>query len=221
MSKKQLCMAVAALFLAGCAGPYQSGVYSPPASAANSPMALAGCPNVPDRPINRNKQVIGSAIGAVAGGVVGKAVSKQTAGTIVGAGLGGLFGYLVGTQIAVKEQADGSVLLDIPGAALFDTDQTNIKPSFADTLSQIAGTLKQNPGTIACVIGYTDSRGSTQYNQTLSVRRAQSVTSFLVNRSVDPSRLAARGMGESMPVASNETASGRAQNRRVEMYVRR
>ncbi len=139
----------------------------------------------------------------------------------MGAGLGGLFGYLVGTQIAVKEQADGSVLLDIPGAALFDTDKTTIRPSFADTLAQIADTLQQNPETIACVVGHTDSQGSNDYNQTLSQRRAQSVTSFLVNQGVDPSRLTARGMGETIPVASNENAAGRAQNRRVEMYVRR
>ncbi|MDX1668763.1 MAG: OmpA family protein [Limnobacter sp.] len=205
--------------LAGCAT--QNQTYTPEPPPPGSPMAVAGCPSAPPRAIDQDKQVIGTAIGAVAGAVVGKAVSKKTGGAVVGAGLGVLFGDLIGTDVAVKEQADGSVMLDIPGAALFDTNKTEIKPAFADTLGRIAGTLQENPGTIVCVIGYTDSDGSAEYNQTLSVRRAQSVTSFLVNRGVAASRLTAAGLGERMPVASNETAAGKAQNRRVEMYVRR
>lgn len=206
--------------LAGCATQNQ-GVYTPPPPAAGSPVAMAGCPTAPPRAIDKDKQVLGAAIGAVAGAIVGKAVSKKSGGAVVGAGLGGLFGYLIGTDVAVKEQADGSVMLDIPGAALFDTNRTDIKPAFANTLGQIAGTLQQNPDTIVCVIGHTDSDGSADYNQSLSVKRAQAVTSFLVNRGVASSRLTPAGLGERMPVASNDTASGKAQNRRVEMYVRR
>lgn len=224
MKKASAALFVAAATLAGCATQGQQGaggVYTPPPAPAGSPVAMAGCPSAPPRAIDQDKQVLGAVIGAVTGAVVGKAVSKKSGGAVVGAGLGGLFGYLIGTDVAVKEQADGSVMLDIPGAALFDTNKTDIKPSFATTLGQIAGTLQQNPGTIVCVIGYTDSRGATDYNQTLSVRRAQSVTAFLVNRGVAPTRLTAAGLGESMPVASNDTEAGRAQNRRVEMYVRR
>ncbi|NJM32241.1 MAG: OmpA family protein [Limnobacter sp.] len=199
--------------------PRQSG-QAQPQFDPNSPVAVAGCPQAPERPIDTSKQVIGGALGAVAGAVVGKAVSKKTGGAVVGAGLGGLFGYLVGTNIAVKEQADGSVMLDIPGAALFDTNQSSIKPQFANTLGQIAGTLQENPATVVCIIGYTDSTGPDDYNQELSVRRAQAVSGFLVNRGVADSRLTARGLGERFPVGSNTTEAGKAQNRRVEMYVR-
>lgn len=224
MNKSSAALIVAVVTIAGCATQGQQGyggVYTPPPADPGSPVAMAGCPSAPQRAIDKDKQVIGAAVGAVAGAIVGKAVSKKNGGAVVGAGLGGLFGYLIGTDIAVKEQADGSVLLDIPGAALFDTNKTDIKPSFANTLGQISGTLQQNPDTIVCVIGYTDSKGSTEYNQTLSVRRAQSVTAFLVNRGVAAGRLTAAGLGERMPVASNDTEAGRAQNRRVEMYVRK
>ena len=111
-------------------------------------------------------------------------------------------------------------MLDIPGAALFDTNKTAIKPQFAGTLDQIAATLRDNPNTIVCVIGYTDSTGSDELNQDLSVRRAQSVTSFLTGKGISGSRLTAAGLGERFPVASNDNEAGRSQNRRVEMYVR-
>lgn len=219
MKQKLLLATLVSAVLAGCAN--QPTTYSPPPAAPGSPQAAAGCPNAPDRAVDQDKQVLGAVIGAVAGAVVGKAISKKDGGAVVGAGLGGLFGYLIGTDIAVKEQADGSVMLDIPGAALFDVNKTEIKPSFAQTLTRIAGTLKENPGTVVCIIGYTDSTGSLEYNQTLSLRRAQSVTSYLANQGVTSSRLTPAGLGPRFPVASNESEAGRSQNRRVELYVRR
>jgi outer membrane protein OmpA-like peptidoglycan-associated protein len=173
----------------------------------------------PERPVDNKKKLIGTAVGVAGGALVGKAIDGKNS-ALLGAGLGGLFGYLVGSEIAVREQADGSVMLDIPGAALFDTNKTDIKPKFASTLDQIANTLRDNPNTIVCIIGYTDSVGADQFNQDLSVRRAQSVTTFLSNKSIGPTRLTAAGLGERFPVASNDTETGRTQNRRVEMYVR-
>lgn len=193
---------------------------SQPAPSANSAFTAAGCPLAPERPVDNDKKVIGAAVGAVAGAVVGKAVSKKSGGAVVGAGLGGLFGYLIGSDIAVKEQADGSVMLDIPGAALFDTGKSNIKPQFADTLGKISQTLKDNPNTIVCVIGFTDSVGTDANNQKLSEDRSHSVTAFLTSRGVASSRLTAAGLGERFAVGDNNTDAGRAQNRRVEMYVR-
>lgn len=209
-------LATAALS-AGCANLQQPAQQAQP--APNSPFSVAGCPLAPERPVDNTKKIIGTAAGAIGGAVVGKAVGGKNS-ALLGAGLGGLFGYLVGSQIAVREQADGSVMLDIPGAALFDTNKTAIKPQFASTLDQIAATLRDNPGTIVCVIGYTDSVGGDAFNQDLSQRRAQSVTGFLVNKGVASTRLTAAGLGERFPVGSNDTEAGRAQNRRVEMYVR-
>jgi outer membrane protein OmpA-like peptidoglycan-associated protein len=84
----------------------------------------------------------------------------------------------------------------------------------------LAQTLQQNPELIAQVVGYTDSTGSPQYNQTLSVNRAQSVANTLLQRGINPQRLSAQGMGQNNPIADNNTDAGRAANRRVEIYLR-
>lgn len=221
MNKFKLSAIALTLFAAGCAT-NGGGVFQQPQApqqpAPGSPVAVAGCPMAPERKVDNTKTAIGTAVGAIGGAIVGNSIDGKD--TVRGAALGGLFGYLVGSQIAVREQRDGSVMLDIPGAALFDTNKSDVKAQFAGTLDQIAATLRDNPNTIVCVIGYTDSTGSDQYNQDLSVRRAQSVTNFLTAKGISGARLTAAGLGEGFPVASNDTESGRAQNRRVEMYVR-
>jgi outer membrane protein OmpA-like peptidoglycan-associated protein len=164
-------------------------------------------------------KTIGAVGGAVLGGVIGNQVGG-TRSTVVGAALGGAFGYLVGSKVKVTEQPDGSVKLDIPGAVLFDTNSARINPSFQDTLNQIAGTLQEHPQANVTVVGHTDSTGSDSYNMKLSQDRAQSVTAYLATQGVASTRLTATGQGEAMPIADNATAEGRAQNRRVEMFVR-
>jgi outer membrane protein OmpA-like peptidoglycan-associated protein len=220
MNIKPLAAAVSLALLVGACATPQSQAPTQSTPSANSAFSAAGCPLAPERPVESDKKVIGAVVGAVAGAVVGKAVSKKSGGAVVGAGLGGLFGYLVGSNIAVKEQADGSVLLDIPGAALFDTGKSNIKPQFADTLGKISQTLQDNPNTIVCVIGFTDAVGTDTNNQRLSEDRSRSVTAFLTSRGVSGDRLTSAGLGERFPVGDNNTETGRTQNRRVEMYVR-
>lgn len=182
--------------------------------AVASALALQGCETT-----QTQKKAIGTASGAVIGGVVGSQVGG-TRSTVVGAALGGAFGYLVGSKVGVTEQPDGSVKLDIPGAVLFKTNSAQISPDFEQTLEQIAGTLQEHPETSVEVVGHTDSAGAAEYNERLSVKRATSVTQYLAARGIDPMRLSATGQGEAMPVADNTTAEGRAQNRRVEMFVR-
>lgn len=217
--KKNTFLACSVLLAVGCANVpgFEQTQQSTP--APSSTFSIAGCPTAPERPINNTKKIIGTAAGAIGGALVGKSVGGRNS-TLVGAGLGGIFGYLVGSQIAVKEQADGSVMLDVPGAALFDTNKTEIKPKFSETLERIASTLQDNPSTIVCVIGHTDNVGNDTFNENLSLRRAQSVTHFLAHQGIDQNRLTAKGLGESYPTASNETEQGRTQNRRVEIYVR-
>ena len=207
-----------AIVSAGCANNVFEQPQKPAEPAPGSPPAVAGCPVATERKVDNSKAVIGTAVGAIGGALAGNAIDGKN--TVRGAALGGLFGYLVGSQIAVREQRDGSVMLDIPGAALFDSNKSDIKSQFASTLEKIATTLKENPSTIVCVIGYTDSKGSDKTNQDLSMRRAMSVTGFLSNRGVSSARLTAAGLGERFPVASNEDEAGRSQNRRVEIYVR-
>jgi OmpA-OmpF porin, OOP family len=99
----------------------------------------------------------------------------------------------------------------------FDFNSADIRPEARPVLDQGAELLKANPGVEVRVEGHTDSIGSPEYNQALSVRRAESVFSYLVNHGVDPERCRVEGFGESHPIASNETDAGRAQNRRVEL----
>jgi outer membrane protein OmpA-like peptidoglycan-associated protein len=102
---------------------------------------------------------------------------------------------------------------------LFDTAQHTLKPGAREKLAKISGIVVSHPGLQLAIEGHTDSVGSDEYNQGLSERRAESVRSFLTQNGVPGGIITAKGLGESSPVASNDSASGRQQNRRVEMVV--
>ncbi len=102
------------------------------------------------------------------------------------------------------------------GEVLFDFDKADLKSSAYPILDEAVTVLEKNPGLNIEIQGYTDSTGAEDYNLKLSQRRAESVMAFLVNRGIDPGRLSAKGYGSANPVASNDTAEGRAKNRRVE-----
>ncbi len=169
----------------------------------------------------------GAAIGAIFGGGKGAAIGAG-AGALVGGVTGynwqsihnKLSGATKGTGTQITEQPDGSLKLNIPSNVTFDTNSYAIKPSFAPVLDQVAQTLQQNPEVIAQVVGHTDNTGQPAYNQTLSVNRAQSVVNYLAQHGVASQRLSAEGRGDTQPIADNSTEAGRAQNRRVEIYLR-
>jgi outer membrane protein OmpA-like peptidoglycan-associated protein len=102
---------------------------------------------------------------------------------------------------------------------LFDTGQHTLQPGAREKLAKIAGIIVSHPGLRLNIEGHTDSVGSDEYNQQLSERRAESVRSYLVQSGVPANTITAMGYGESKPVASNDTPSGRQRNRRVEMIV--
>lgn len=160
---------------------------------------------------NRTGALIGGSLGAAAGGITGYnwgAIKQRLSGASAG----------TGTQ--VTEQQDGSLKVNIPSSISFDTDSYAIKPTFAPVLDQVAQTLAQHPELVAQVVGHTDSTGSPAYNQTLSQNRAQSVAGYIAEHGVAVNRLAAQGRGQTQPIADNATEAGRAQNRRVEIYLR-
>ncbi len=105
------------------------------------------------------------------------------------------------------------------GDVLFDTGRAELKPGAMRTIDQLATFMKENPERTVQIEGHTDSIGSDAFNQTLSERRAESVRIALLDRGIDIRRVVARGFGKSSPVASNETAAGRQQNRRVEIVI--
>ncbi|WP_017669471.1 OmpA family protein [Blastomonas sp. AAP53] len=207
------------------------------AFAGLSSLALAACVTDPETGQQRiSKSAIGGIGGALGGYLLGDIVGGRRDRTekIVGAGIGAVAGagigyYLdqqerelrqktAGTGIDVVRDGD-SLLLNMPSQVTFDVDSSAVKPEFRNTLNDVASTLVQYESTYIDVYGHTDSTGSDAYNQTLSERRAQSVSSYLSTRGVQQARLATRGFGESQPVASNTTEDGRAQNRRVEIRI--
>ena len=182
-----------------------------------------------------NNTATGAIIGAVAGGLLGKATgSHHSDRAVVGAAVGALAGAAVGNYMDKQEeqlraqtegtgievQRDGDKLqLNIPSTLTFDVDKSEIKPEMMPILDQVAATVKQYDTTQVVVKGHTDSTGSESYNLKLSERRAEAVRLHLLSRGVLLERVSTEAYGETRPVASNETAEGRARNRRVEIEL--
>lgn len=177
----------------------------------------------------------GAALGAGAGALLGATTSIKTRkAALIGAGLGALAGggvglYMDNQEAKLRERLRNSgvsvtrvgdnIILNMPSNITFDTDQADIKPSFYDALNSVALVLKEYDQTLVDVRGHTDSDGSDQYNYDLSQRRAGSVARYLTAQQLDPNRFSVEGLGESQPVASNNSPAGKAQNRRVEIQI--
>lgn len=178
----------------------------------------------------------GALVGAGAGALIGAASGNAGLGAVIGAGsgalVGGGIGYymdqenaklrqeLVGTGVQVQKNADGSVSLIMSSDVTFATNSADINSGFYPTLNSVAKVLKEYNKTNVIVSGYTDNTGSAAYNQSLSERRASSVSNYLAAQGVSGNRLFSQGFGERNPIASNATASGRSANRRVEIVLR-
>jgi outer membrane protein OmpA-like peptidoglycan-associated protein len=153
--------------------------------------------------------LIGAALGGVAGGAIGNYQDRQEAK---------LRQQMAGTGVAVVRK-DDNITLDMPGGVTFLSDSADVRSESYAILDKVAATLGEYHETIIEVAGHTDSTGGADYNQRLSERRAQSVAAYLTSRGVAHTRLIVVGDGERDPVASNETAAGRQQNRRVEITI--
>ena len=200
-------------------------------------MVLTGCQTTGNNlgGIEYDKTALGTVIAAAAGYGVSKSNANTSAqnnraaaiGAVVGAAAGvyldnkekQLRQQMAGTGVEVNRNADGSVGLIMPGNITFDTNKSNIKPNFYSTLDKVAQTLTQDNKSGILVTGYTDSTGNDAINIPLSQARAQSVANYLASRGVSTSRINAQGHGAANPIASNATAEGREQNRRVEISI--
>lgn len=125
---------------------------------------------------------------------------------------------LGGSGITMNRQGD-DILMQMPDVT-FDTGRATIKAEYREVLDDMALILNEYGDTAVSVIGHADSTGSPATNQRLSESRASAVVAYLIRKEVDEARLTASGEGEARPVASNDTAEGRAQNRRVEIVIR-
>ena len=125
---------------------------------------------------------------------------------------------LQGTGVSVTRDGE-NIILNMPGSITFDTDSYQLKSQFSPVLESVAEVLKEYKSTMIQVGGHTDSTGSVQYNMLLSQQRAQSVANALGRAGVEQVRMDIVGFGPHQPVASNDSASGRSQNRRVELTL--
>jgi outer membrane protein OmpA-like peptidoglycan-associated protein len=176
----------------------------------------------------------GAGIGAVTGGLIGAVAGDNRESILIGMGVGALAGGGVGyymdkqedklraqlqsTGVSVTRNGD-NIILNMPGNITFATNSSNISADFYRVLDSVALVINEFEKTYVDVYGYTDSTGSEAYNQTLSEARASSVASYLMSQKVISERVVTRGMGESQPVATNDTPEGRSRNRRVEIVL--
>ncbi|MES2663361.1 MAG: OmpA family protein [Pseudomonadota bacterium] len=192
--------------------------------------ALSGC--VTD-PYTGQRKPSKSAIGAVAGAVVGAATSGRSdrgKGALIGATVGGGAGYYMDRQEKVLRQRleqsgvgvtrEGqNIVLNMPGNITFDVNRAEIKSSFFSTLNGVVDAAKEFKETRLLITGHTDSDGSDQTNMDLSRRRAESVGDYLASMGISAQRIEAQGQGERYPISDNTSEAGKQANRRVEIEI--
>lgn len=208
---------VAALLVAGCTttDPYRST----PVRNNTGTGALVGAgvgallgylTNTSNSEEGRTNAMIGAGIGALAGAGIGNYMDRQQRA---------LEQELSGTGVGVAREGD-VLILRMPSDVTFGNNSDAIDARFYAVLDDVANVLNTYDQSLVDVIGHADSRGTDEYNQALSERRASSVAGYLINHGVVRERLYVAGMGERSPVATNDTDAGRAQNRRVEIVIR-
>ena len=194
-------------------------------------IAILGCSQYTTR---RDKTKKGAAIGAGAGAAGAVIKGEREADEILaGAAIGAVVGVGVGLYMDAQEEK----MARIPGTSvervdketlmvrfdsdiLFAVDSASLTGAARATLDDVSGVINEYDKTAVVVQGHTDSTGSEQHNQELSERRANAVRGLLLNHGVDDERIAAIGYGEGFPVADNDSAAGRQQNRRVTILLK-
>jgi len=176
----------------------------------------------------------GAGIGAAAGAIAGIIIGGNRKGLLIGAGIGALTGAAVGNymdkqeaELRAKLEGTGvrvvrtgdQITLVMPGNITFATDSADVTSNFYPVLNSVAIVVDKYEKTYVDVIGHTDSTGRREYNQELSVRRAQSVADYLIAQTVTPERIVVSGKGPDFPLAPNDTTEGRQLNRRVEIIL--
>jgi outer membrane protein OmpA-like peptidoglycan-associated protein len=205
-------------------------------SAAALAFVLTACTTNPYTGESQiSKGVLGAGTGAAIGGAAGATTSLKTRKTaLIGAGIGALAGggvgvYMDNQEAKLRERLQNSgvsvtrvgdnIVLNMPSNVTFDTDQSDVKPAFYDTLNSVAIVLEEYNQTLVDVVGHTDNTGSSEYNMELSRDRAASVARYLTAQQLDPNRFSVDGRGKSQPIASNSSPSGKQKNRRVEITI--
>ena len=175
---------------------------------------------------------IGAGAGAVIGGIIGDKAGNTAVGAIIGAAVGGAAGRYIGNYMdkqaeeierdlegARVERVGEGIKITFDSGILFDVSRSDIKLEAGNNLTNLAGILNKYEDTEILIEGHTDSDGASDYNLTLSMQRAQSVSNYLAGLDVQSTRLRMMGYGEDQPIADNSIASGKQANRRVEIAI--
>jgi len=198
-------------------------------SIAAVAIILAGC-----KSMNKTQKgaIIGTAGGGAVGAVIGKAAGNTALGAIIGATVGGVTGAVIGHKMdkqakeienkvpgAKVERVGEGINVEFSEKILFGFNQASLNATASSNLDKLATILKEYPDTDIEIQGHTDSKGTDEYNMTLSEKRAASVATYLRGKGIASGRIRTKGYGETAPVATNETDAGRAQNRRVNFLI--
>lgn len=176
--------------------------------------------------------VIGGVSGGVVGGIIGDQLGNTVMGAIIGSAVGGTAGALIGNYMdkqaeemqndiegaEIKRVGEG-IKITFDSGILFATNSSTLEPQAKININKLAVILNKYPDTNILVTGHTDFDGTDEYNQALSERRAKSVSDYAMSQGIVSSRFSIIGLGETEPVASNETEDGKRQNRRVEIAI--
>ena len=206
--------------------------------ALSAAVLFTGCEAYNNTNKAQRGAVVGAAGGALLGAILGNNVGNgqnSELGAVLGTVVGGAAGAVIGHQMDkqakkieeeipgadVKRVDDGIVVTfdENNGGVYFDTNKYNINEKSKQTLDKLAAILKEYPDTNVLVAGHTDSVGKDEYNLGLSQRRAQAVTNYFKSKGLASSRFTTKWYGEKNPIASNDTAEGRAKNRRVNVVI--
>jgi outer membrane protein OmpA-like peptidoglycan-associated protein len=197
---------------------------------------FTGCESVKNTNNTQRGAAIGAVSGAVLGGVLGNNLGKGgkgALGAVIGGVVGGVAGGVIGNKMdkqareietalpgaQVERVGEGIKLVLGENAVRFNTDKSTLTSAAKANLDKLVPVFNQYPDTNIQIFGYTDSTGTVEHNLTLSQQRAASVKSYLNGKGISNSRFTTTGMGIADPIASNDTAEGRSQNRRVEFAI--
>ncbi|MBO4556997.1 MAG: OmpA family protein [Bacteroidales bacterium] len=178
----------------------------------------------------------GAAVGAGVGALVGKDAESAAIGSAIGAIIGAGVGAIIGDrmdkkaeELATLEGATVETVTDVnnltavkitfDNGILFDFNKSNLSEAAKKSLKEFAESMADMPDTDITIWGHTDNVGSAEANESVSLKRANAVKAFLAENGIAAERMQAEGLSYNMPIASNDTEAGRAQNRRVEVYI--
>ena len=176
--------------------------------------------------------VIGAGTGAAMGAIIGKAAGNTAMGAIIGATVGGAAGAIIGNKMdkqakeiekevhdAKVERVGEGIVVEFNSKVLFGFDRSDLTGQALTNLNDLTKVLQKYPDTNIEIQGHTDNVGTDDYNQNLSERRASSVATYLRSNDISSSRVSIRGYGENAPRYTNDTETGRSQNRRVDFLI--